>query len=302
MTTHSIVGAGQVGTRLADLLVADGHEVRQISRRGQHVPGATGMAVDASDLASLTTATEGSEVIYNCVNPAYHRWPQDWPPIAENLLRAAHGKVLVTLSNLYGYGPVTGTITADLPLTATTRKGQVRAQMWERALQAHARGDLRAVEVRGSDYIGEAGQQVTFGSRVVDNLRVGKAVTLLGRTDMPHTWTYTGDVAATLAMVATDDRAYGHAWHVPSNEPRTQAQVVADLADVLEVPLPKIRTAGPAILRAMGVVNPTMRELVEMLYEFNEPFVMDSTPAQTVFGLKPTAWETVIEQNVRANS
>ena len=158
------------------------------------------------------------------------------------------------------------------------------------------------MEVRGSDYIGEAGQQVVFGSRVVDNLRAGKPLSLLGRTDMPHTWTYTGDVAATLAMVATDDRAYGHAWHVPSNDPRTQAQVVADLADVLEVPVPRIRTAGPVILRAMGVVNPAMGELVEMLYEFQHPFVMDSTPAQTMFGLKPTAWETVIEQNVRANA
>ncbi len=301
MAIHSIVGAGQVGSRLADLLVADGHQVRQISRRGQHVPGAAGISADASDLAALTAATAGSDVIYNCVNPAYHRWPQDWPPIAENLLQVARDKVLVTLSNLYGYGPVAGTITPDLPLAATTRKGQVRAQMWDRALQAHAAGDVCAVEVRGSDFIGETGQQVTFGSRVVGNLRVGKSVTLLGRLDMPHTWTYTGDVATTLAVVAADDRAHGHAWHVPSNAPRTQAQVVADLADVLEVRVPKVRTVGPVILRTMGLVNPAMGELVEMLYEFEQPFVMDSTPTQSAFGLKPTPWETVIEQTVRVN-
>lgn len=301
MGTHCIVGAGQVGNRLAEILVAQGHTVRQLSRRGNHVAHAQGISVNASDKDALLAATAGSDVIYNCLNPAYHRWPQDWPPMAGNLLAAAEGRVLVTLSNLYGYGHVTAPMTEETPLAATTRKGRVRAAMWMLALTAHQDGRLQTVEVRASDYIGEAGEQVIFGERVVPRIKDGKPVTVLGRSDLEHTWTYTDDVAAFLALVATDDQAYGRAWHVPSNDPRTQAQVVADIAAVLEVPVPKIRTAGAGMLRTAGLFNASMRELVEMLYEFDRPFVMDSSAAQDTFGMKPTAWDIVIEQTVRRN-
>lgn len=299
MKTHTIVGAGQVGTRLAELLVNQGQTVRQVSRAGRHVEGAEGRTVDASDLQALLGATADSDVVYNCVNPAYHRWPQDWPPIAANLLVAARGRILVTLSNLYGYGPVNVPMTEQLPMVAHTRKGAVRAAMWQQALAAHEAGELQAVEVRGSDYIGEAGAQVIFGERVVPRIKAGKPVTVLGRDDVPHTWTYTQDVAELLATVAQDERSFGHAWHVPSNDPRTQAQVVGDIAELLEVPVPKIRTAGKAMVRTIGLFNPAMRELAEMLYEFDQPFVMDSTAAQQTFGLKPTPWDVVIEQTAR---
>jgi nucleoside-diphosphate-sugar epimerase len=299
MGIHCIVGAGQVGSRLAELLVQQGHSVRQLSRSGTHVAEATGVQVNAMDGQALRAATDGADVIYNCLNPAYHRWPQDWPTMADNLLAAAQDRVLVTLSNLYGYGPVTAPMTEKTPLQPTTRKGTVRATMWLQALAAHQAGRLRTVEVRASDYIGEGGEQVVFGERVVPRIQRGASVTVLGRADVAHTWTYTGDVAETLARVATDEQAYGQAWHVPSNEPRTQTEVVTDLATVLEVPTPKIRTVGRAMLRAGGLVNPSMRELVEMLYEFDRPFIMDSSQAQTTFGLKPTPWDIVIEQTAQ---
>jgi nucleoside-diphosphate-sugar epimerase len=285
MTHYSIVGAGQVGRRLATLLIDSGATVELISRSGASVAGARGVSADASDAQALLSATAEADVIYNCVNPAYHRWQTDWPPIAGNLLAAARGKTLVTLSNLYGYGPVDAPMTESTPLAATTRKGAVRAQMWRDALAAHDAGDLRAVEVRGSDYIGEAGDQVTFGARVIPRMAAGKSVQLLGRTDEPHTWTYTGDVAALLAAVA----------------PRTQAQVLADLAKEMGVDVPRVRTIGAVQLRMAGLFSPTIRELSEMLYEFDRPFVMDSSAAEQTFGLAPTPWEVVVEQTVARN-
>lgn len=301
MTHYAIVGAGQVGRRLATSLVDSGATVDLISRSGGSVAGARGVTADASDRQSLFSATGEAEVIYNCVNPPYHRWPTDWPPIAGNLLAAARGKTLVTLSNLYGYGHVDSPMTESTPLNATGVKGSVRAQMWRDALAAHEAGDLQAVEVRASDYIGEGGDQVTFGARVIPRIAAGKSVQLLGRTDEPHTWTYTGDVAALLAVVGTDDRAYGRVWHVPSNAPRTQAQVIADLAKEMGVAIPRVRTIGALQLRLAGLFSPTIRELSEMLYEFDRPFVMDSSAAERTFGLQPTPWEAVIQQTVARN-
>lgn len=300
MSTHTIVGAGQVGTRLAHLLLARGYTVRLLSRTGN---GPQGVQADASDLDSLRSAASGSDVIYNCLNPRYHRWPVDWPPMADNLLACAEaeGALLVTLSNLYGYGPVTGAMTEQTPMVAGTVKGGVRARMWQQALAAHDEGRIRTVEVRASDYIGEGGSQVMFGERVVPNVRAGKTVRVLGAADQPHTWTYTGDVATTLAGVATDESTWGRAWHVPSNAPRTQTEVVGDLAAALGLPAPRVRPLPATLVRIAGLFNPEIREMREMLYEFDRPFVMDSSAAQTELGLKPTPWDEVIEETLRRN-
>lgn len=303
MATHSIVGAGQVGSRLASILVQQGHSVRLISRRGNSIPDAQGVKADASDRAQLVAATSHSEVIYNCVNPPYPQWEKLWPPIADNLISAteASGAVLVTLNNIYGYGPVDGPMTEDTPMIGHTRKGTVRANMSHQAFEAHRQGRIRATEVRASDFIGEAGQQTNFGDRVIPNLRAGKTVNLMGRSDQPHTWTYTGDAARLLSIVGSDKRALGFAWHVPSCRPRTQAEVIADLVSELGVTAPKIRTVGANMLRMVGLFNPDARELVEMLYEFDRPFVMDSSRAQRTFSLEPTPWPEIITETLRRN-
>lgn len=303
MSTHTIVGAGQVGSRLASLLVGRGKSVRLVSRRGSTVEGAKGLHADAADAGALLAAVDGSNVIYNCINPPYHRWQTEWPPMATNLIKAteANDAVLVTLSNLYGYGPVDLPMTEDTPLSAHTRKGAVRVQMWQQALAAHQSGRIRATEVRASDYIGEAGDQTNFGDRVIPKLRAGEAVTLMGRADQPHTWTYTGDAARLLSVVGSDERAWGRAWHVPSNTAVTQAQVIEDLAVGLGVAVPKIRTVGAGMLRLVGLFNPAARELVEMLYEFDRPFVLDSSRAEATFGLSPTPWAEIIDETLARN-
>jgi nucleoside-diphosphate-sugar epimerase len=210
------------------------------------------------------------------------------------------------VSNLYAYGPASAAIgragydaghpmTESTPLAATGKKGKVRAQMWRDALAAHESGRLRAVEVRASDYLG-AGADAVLGTRVVPNVLRGKAVTVLGRTDRPRTWSYTGDVAAMVVRAGSDPAAWGRAWHVPSNEPRTQRQALDDIARVAGVEPGPARAMPSAALYAAGLVVPLMRELRETQYQFTEDFVMDSQAAQQAFGLEPTRWDDVIAE------
>ena len=44
----------------------------------------------------------------------------------------------------------------------------------------------------------------------------------------------------------------------------------------------------PLLLRALGLVNPTVRELVEMQYQFEEPFIVDSSKITTKLGVHAT--------------
>jgi nucleoside-diphosphate-sugar epimerase len=303
MATQLVLGAGPIGTAVTHELVERGDAVVLVSRRGRgpDLPGVRLVAADASDADTLRTLAEGAAAIYNCVNPAYHRWPTDWPPVAQAVLLAAEhsGAVLATASNLYGYGPVAGPMTEQAPLAAQGAKGAVRANMFAQALQAHQAGRVRMTEVRGSDYVGP-GAESHLGERVVPRVLAGRKASVLGSADQPHTWTFTHDMARMLVVAAADERAWGRAWHAPSNPPRTQRQAIDDLARVAGVPPVRVGTLPRAVLVGLGLVSPTMRELRETLYQFEQPFVMDSTDAQRTFGVTPTPWDEVLDATLRS--
>jgi nucleoside-diphosphate-sugar epimerase len=285
MALHVIVGAGPVGTALAEQLLADGEQVRVVTRRGTGPDGTERVAADAADRNRLADLSEGAAAIYNCVNPQYHRWVEDWPPIAEALLHAAErsGAVLATTANLYGYGEVDAPMTESTPLAATGTKGKVRNQMWRDALAVHQAGRIRMFEVRGSDYLGGNSLLSTV---IAPALRKGRRAYVPAALDLPHTWTDVRDVARLLTVGARDERAWGRAWHVPSDDPATVRQLTTIAAEQLGVPA-KVSSMPYAALWAYGVFNPFGKELRETQHQFRKPFVLDSTPAQQTFGLKP---------------
>lgn len=311
---HVVVGAGAIGTGVAEILAGQGKRVRILTRSGSGPSGVTTerLAADASDGEVMARLAQGAAVIYNCANPPYHQWPDLWPPIARSLLGAAErtGAVLVTISNLYGYGPARYSLGTDgydaahpmteaTPLATTGRKGMVRAQMWRDALAAHQDGRIRAAEVRACDYVGPGARSV-LGQRVVPRVLHGSGVSVLGRTDRPHTWSFTGDVARMAVVAGSDARAWGRAWHAPSGPPRTQREAVADLARAARLEPVPVRAIPGAVVRAAGLVSPLMRELAETRYQFSEDFVMDSRAAQDTFGLAPTPWELVLSEVLRS--
>ena len=297
MSLHVIVGAGSIGSAAARLLADDGEQVRIVSRRGlgpEH-PGIERVAADATDAARMRELARGAAALYNCANPLYHRWQTDWPPIADALLSAAEhaGAVLVTTSNLYGYGPVTAPMTEDMPLAATFRKGQVRARMWQDALAAHRAGRVRVTEARGSDYLGPRADSM-FGTQVAPAVLAGRPARVPAPLDVPHSYTYTFDMARTLVTIARDERAWGQPWHVPSSEPLTVRELAVELARVAGVATPRLRQVPTWLVRAVGLFAPVIREFDEVRYQFERPFVLDSSRAKETFGLLPTDLDVVL--------
>ena len=190
MSLHVIVGAGPVGTATAKILAERGEQVRVVTRSGggpEH-PAVERVAADASDAQRLSELTAGAAVLYNCASPQYHQWFRDWPPIAEALLTAAErsGAVLAAASNLYGYGPVSGPITAETPLAATHPKLKLRADMWREMQARHEAGRIRATEVRASDYV-EANSIFSFA--LAKPLLAGKYAFTPTALDLKHSWT-----------------------------------------------------------------------------------------------------------------
>ena len=304
MSQHVIVGAGALGGGAALALADAGHPVRLVTRSGSGPvhPLIERVAADASDPARLSELTVGAAALYNCANPPYWQWETDWPPLAASLLAAAEssGVVLVTASNLYGYGEVTAPMTEETPLAATSRKGRVRARMWQDALAAHAAGRIRATEVRGSDYFGPgADKNAQLGERFIPRILAGKKAQMVaGNEHSPHTWTYVPDFVAALVTAGTDERAWGRPWHVPSGPPLTPGQVATDVARLGGVKDVGYQIVPRLVLSIMGLGNRVFKELPEVRYQFDRPFVMDSSAWTATFGTTATPWEDALRATV----
>ncbi len=303
MDRHVIIGAGAVGTLTAHRLVELGHEIRIVTRSGSgpDLLGVERTAADASDPDALTALVDGAAALYNCANPSdYTTWAQVWPPLAASILTAAErtGAVLVTTGNLYVYAPGTSPMTESTPVATPTKKGQIRAQMWRDALAAHEAGRVRATEVRGSDYFGPHGGNDHLGARFMPKVLAGKRLVHVASPDVPHSWTYLPDVATALVTVATDERAWGQAWHVPTGEPRTYRQMAEQVATIAGVRAPRVSGMPRLGIKAMGVAMPIMREIDELLYQFADPFVVDSSRTEATFGLAPTPRDEALTATV----
>jgi nucleoside-diphosphate-sugar epimerase len=295
-----IVGAGAIGTVVAEELAGQGQNVRLLSRRGTGPEHSLieRLAGDASDASTVARHAAGTQAIFNCANPAYHRWPTDWPPIANAILAAAEvsGSNLVTLNNLYAYGRPHGPMTPHDPLSADYEKARVRATMWRDAKRAHDEGRIRATEVRASDFVGPRSQG--YLPQLIPRIQAGKSCQVIGDPDAPHSWNYTNDVAHTLVTVAKDDRSWGRAWHAPANPPRSARQAIDDIARIVGAKNVKITKIPTLALRVYGLFNTDVRELPKTLYQFEVPFVIDDSETRATFGLTPTPWDDVLKATI----
>ncbi|WP_127499830.1 NAD-dependent epimerase/dehydratase family protein [Actinoplanes solisilvae] len=293
---HVVVGSGPIGSSIARLLGDQGSPVRMITRSGSGPshPLIERVAADASDASRLTALTAGAETIYNCANPRYTEWEKLWFPLNDSMISAAKasGAVYVITGNLYVYGPQPGGhMTENSPLAAVGRKGRVRIKMWRDALAS----GVRTVEVRGSDYLG-AGAIGVFSSVLLPALDAGRTAYAPGNVDLPHSFTYTGDMARTMIALAHDERAWGRAWHAPTAPAITIRSLADRYCDLLGKPKMKIRSLPRFVMRTAGLVHPMSRELAEMDYQFYAPFHLDSSLTERTFGLAPSPVEVGIRE------
>jgi nucleoside-diphosphate-sugar epimerase len=292
MQHHLVIGSGPVGSGIAQRLADQGSPVTVFTRSGTGPvhPSITLAKGDATDAAAIARYAEGAATIFNCANPPYHRWGTDWPPMHQAIMTAAErtGAVVVMMDNLYAFGtdrpmPMKPTD----PLLATGEKGSVRARMATELLAAHAAGRLRATLARASDFYGPGVVDASLGERVVPRVLAGKKVSVLGRVDVPHSVTYMPDVVATMVTIATDERAWGQAWHVPSAPAVSQRDAVQALAKAAGTTV-QVGSVPNLALTVGGLFNPSLKALKEVLYQFDKPWIIDASLTEQTFGLAAT--------------
>ena len=292
---HVVFGAGAIGLATYEALRRRGETVRLVNRSGHAaVPDDVEVvAGDARDPAFTAAVSQGAVVLYQTLNPPYHEWVAQFPALQAGVLAAAEatGARLVSMENVYMYGRANGRpLTEDRDHDAHTRKGRLRGRMARELLAAHHAGRVQVAIGRASDYFGpRGGGQSNLGDRVFPAALAGKTATVLGDPDQPHTYTYIPDIGEGLAVLGEHPDATGQVWHLP-NDPhtRTTRQLVDIVYQRAGQPRTRLRSMPPLLLRALGLANPTLRELVEMQYEFEEPFVVDSSKITSKLGLRAT--------------
>jgi nucleoside-diphosphate-sugar epimerase len=299
---HVVFGTGQVGHALIVHLAGLGYDVRAVSLHpALDLPERVdSRGADATDPEAAADAAKGATVIYQCLNAPYTRWPELFPPLQRGVLAAAEraDALLVTLENVYSYGSSGGQpMTEGHPLAATSVKGRTRAAMTRELLAASEAGRVRIAIGRASDLFGPGATETALGSRVFANALAGKRVDFIGDPGLLHTYSYVPDVAKGLAVLGTDERAIGGAWHLPGPETITTRSMIELVIGEVGRTV-GIRRVPTLALRAMGLFSPMMRGLAEMAYEFEEPFVLDTTKYRSTFGADTTPMTSALTETV----
>ena len=301
---HVIFGTGPVGQAVARELVKRGKAVKMVNRSGRRpggVPaGVTVVAGDVFDVNVAKTLAQGATHVYQCTNPPYDKWPEQFPALQANTLEAAAnvGAKYIVMENVYMYGDTNGQpIREDLPYNAHTKKGKVRAQMAKDVLAAHQAGKVRAAIARASDFYGPGVLDSAAGDRMFGFAVEGKAASAAGDLGAKHSYTYIEDIGKALVILGERGEALGQAWHVPNADATTTRQFVNLIFEELQQSA-RISAVSKLMMRMAGLFIPGARETVEMMYEFEKDFVVDGGRFTATFGLQATPYREGVKQTL----
>ena len=302
---HVVLGTGAIGRDIMDELVKRGETVRMVNLSGKMAEMPAGVELVAADLydpARVKEVTRGAKVVYQCSQPKYTEWVEKFPALQKSIIDGLTGSggKLVIVENLYMYGDTKGVpLTEDMPYAAHTRKGKVRAEISKAAFEAHKAGKVRVASARGSDFFGPWGlPTAVMGSRTFYPMLAGKPAQLIGNIDVPHTHTYIPDFGKALVILGMRVEADGQGWHVPNDAPRvTQREMVKMIAAEMGIE-PKLSAMGKAMMWFGGLFIPEAKETGEMMYEFEQPFIVDSSKFEKTFGMQATPMQQAIKETV----
>jgi len=293
--TIVVLGYGAAGRATVDALLARGDAVRvaQRSRPSDMPDGAGFVSCDVTEAASVRRAVEGASQVVLAVGFPYDRkvWRRVWPATMRNVLDAcaASGARVVFVDNLYQLGPQTAPRTEDMPLWDGGAKPAILSEVTRMWLAARTR--VRFAALRCTDFYGPNVPVSHVGASGLGALAQGKAAMMIAPPDTPHDFAYVPDIArAVLTLLDAPDDAYGQVWNMPCAPTWTPREILALGAATLRVKL-RIRAVPLWMLPAMGLFAPFMREVADVGFTFNRPYVVDGTKFTQRFGFKVTSME-----------
>lgn len=287
---YLVTGAGPIGCTVALALANQGHSVTLASRsgKGPEHRGIKKIRADALQPTQLETAIDGASAVFHCIHAAYSAkaWAQTLQAAEESILALAgkHGIPVIFPESLYSYSNPREVMKEYSPRNATGGKRGIRTAL----LHTRAISGTNTVSVVASDYYGPFAQMAHAGTRMLQAVYNSRHLVAIGNPVAPHSFTYLPDLAAAMIRAAQREDLWNNVLHAPTAPPASQQTMLEAFSVAAERQTPKILGISGGFLRVAGLVHPATRELAEMAYQFDRPFVMDSEHSQVLLGLSPT--------------
>lgn len=304
----TILGAGgAISNELGKLLADSATPFRLVSKKA--VPDSAAIQVISADLTKLdqtVEATRGASIVFLTAGLQYNHkaWAEFWPRIMNNTIEACKraGARLVFFDNVYMYGRVHGPMMETTPFTPCSRKGEIRAQLATALAGQWQAGNLTAMIARCADFYGPGAAHGIPNVLLFEPYSKGQSAMCLVRDDMPHSYTYTPDAALALLTLTTRESAWNQTWHLPTAPaPLTGKQFILAAAEAMNT-RPKYRVLSPLLVRIGGIFNPMVREIHEMLYQNDSPYIFDSQKFAQAFGMAATPYDQGIRATAKSYS
>jgi len=303
---QTILGSGgSIGIPLARELKNYTSHIRLVSRNPQKVNETDELfAADLTDVNQVEKAIESSGIVYVTIGFEYKLkvWQESWPLFMQHVINGClkHHAKLVFFDNVYMYTQTAiPLMTEQSPVNPPSKKGVVRALVREMILNAVEKKDLNALIARSADFYGPEARNSGFNIMVFTNLAKGKKAQALGKPDKIHTYTYSPDAAKATAVLGNTSDAYNQEWHVPTTRERlTNLDWIHLAAKKLAVDA-KVQPVPVWMIRMLGLFIPIMREFPEMLYQYEQDYIFDSSKFEKRFAIKATPPEEGISEMVK---
>lgn len=293
---QTIIGSGgAIGVPLAKELKQYTDKIRLVSRNPVRVNDSDELfPLDVTRYDRLDDAIAGSETVYVVIGFKYDLkvWQNVWPAFMRAVIDSCvknHSK-LVFFDNVYMYGrQAIPFMTEESVIDPPSRKGQVRRTIHEMIMREAASGRLEALIARSADFYGPVLRGSMIGEMAISNLLKNRNPMAFGNIDKIHTYTFTPDAAAGVAMLGNTPGAFGEVWHLPTTKEKLTNRKWISLAAELLNKEARIRVVPEWIVRALGLFVPVMREFPEMMYQFETDYIFDSTKFERKFGKTATS-------------
>lgn len=297
-------GNGTIGTVLANELTKYTTKIRLVSRKPKKVNSTDELfPADLSDPIMVDKAIAGSEVVYLLVGFDYNIkvWQDKWPKLMRATLDACikHKARLVFFDNVYLYDVnAIGHMTENSPVNPPSKKGEVRKAISEMLMSEVKAGNIQALIARAADFYGPDNDKSFLIEVVYKNLKKGKRANWFIDLDKKHSFTYTPDAAHAVALLGNTPEAYNQVWHLPTDKDALTGRQMAELFMKEMNVNSKVSALSMWMIKLIGLFVPFMREMPEMMYQYDRDYIFDSSKFENKFGIKPTTYQQGVKEIV----
>jgi len=304
---QTILGSGgAIGIPLAKELTKYTNKIRLVSRNPKKVNDTDELfQCDVNDFNQINKAIEGSEIVYVTIGFTYSTkvWQKVWVPFLQTVIDACkmHNAKLVFFDNVYMYAKSEiPFMTENAKIMPSSKKGEIRKQLQDLIISEIEKKNITALIARAADFYGPDNKNSGLSEMVAKRFLNGKSAQALGDINKIHTYTYTPDAAKATAILGNTPDAYNQVWHVPTTKEKlTSKQWIELFANQLNIQ-PKVQAVPIWLINILGLFVPIMREFPEMIYQYEQDYIFDSTKFEKRFGTFTTSPEDGVKAMIES--